>query len=380
MSSGRPTASEGTSANGAASGGNRTIAPIVLGPNRPAERPYRGGAGILRFRGIRASDESGEDAGADRMPEDFVASATEVFAGGGVGLTVLPDGTRLRDAFAGHPLDYFGEEHVAAFGADPMLLVKLLNTAERLFVHFHPSTEFARSTLARASGKTEAWIIVDTDGEGYAHLGFRRRVDEAELLDWFERQDVDAMLAAMNRVELAPGDTLYVPAGVPHSIGPGITLVELQQPVDLSILVEYDGFPGLDREMALLGLEPEVAFSDLDREPLSEETLARLASWRPVFADGDAQLTALFPPDADALFRADRIEVDGAYPLPAEFAVLVVTDGEGELGWAGQAVSLAPGQTILVPHGAGATVLRGALGVLRCRPPHPEVHSSSGER
>ncbi|NNC13281.1 class I mannose-6-phosphate isomerase [Planctomonas sp. JC2975] len=356
------------------------MAPIALGLNRPAERPYRGGAGILRFRGIRPSDASVDDPGADRMPEDFVASATEVFAGGGVGLTVLPDGTRLRDAFDAHPIDYFGEAHVAAFGADPMLLVKLLNTGERLFVHFHPSTEFARSTLDRVRGKTEAWIVVDTDEAGYAYLGFRRQVDEEELLDWFERQDVDAMLAAMNRIELAPGDTLYVPAGVPHSIGPGITLVELQQPVDLSILVEYDGFPGLDRRAALLGLEPGVAFSDLDREPLSEEPLARLASWRPVRTDGDAQLTALFPPDADALFRADRIEVDGAYLLPADFAVLVVTDGEGELGWAGQAIPLAPGQTILVPHGAGATVLRGALGVLRCRPPHPEAHSPSGGR
>ena len=45
-------------------------APIVLGPNQP-ERFYRGGAGIARFRGTPQPSEY--------VPEDWVASATEIF-------------------------------------------------------------------------------------------------------------------------------------------------------------------------------------------------------------------------------------------------------------------------------------------------------------
>ena len=44
--------------------------PVELGPNQPAARPYRGGAGIARLRGIAASG--------DDVPEDFLASTTEV--------------------------------------------------------------------------------------------------------------------------------------------------------------------------------------------------------------------------------------------------------------------------------------------------------------
>jgi mannose-6-phosphate isomerase len=306
------------------------------------------------------------------MPEDFVASATEVFAGGGVGLTVLPDGTTLRDAIAADALGYLGNEHVRAYGDDPKLLVKLLDTRERLFAHYHPGTGFARDVLGRASGKTEAWIIVAADGPAYAYLGFRREVSADEVLDWFRRQDVPAMLAAMNRVDLAPGDTLHVPAGMPHSIGPGITLVELQQPVDLSILIEYDGFPGLDANGAVLGLDVATALSDLDRSPVSTARLTELASSRPSTEHGGVSVTPLFPAEADAVFRADRISIrseDEAVQLDPGYAVVVVLEGAGVLEWDAGETMLAAGDTVLVPYAAGTTTLRGQLTVLRCRPP-----------
>lgn len=349
----------------ASDGETVTVAPIVLAPNRPAERPYRGGEGILRFRGIPVTDEPA----AEWMPEDFVASTTEVFAGGGVGLTVLPNGTSLRAEVAAHPDDYLGDAHVRAFGADPMLLVKLLDTRQRLFVHYHPTTAFARGVLAHPRGKTEAWVVVAVDGPAFAHLGFSRDVSEAEVLDWFERQDVDGMLAALHRVELSVGDTLYVPAGMPHSIGEGITLVELQQPVDLSIVLEHDGFPAIDVAASLLGLDVATALSNLDRSAVSPKRLAELASSRAARWSGGSQTTDLFPEEADSYFRAVRIAVAGQCRLEQAFAVLIVLDGEGALEWNDDAVVLSKGQTVLLPYAAGETTLRGVLTVLWCRPP-----------
>ncbi len=121
--------------------------PAVLGPNQP-ERFYRGGAVIARFRGIPQPSLY--------SPEDFVGSTTEVFGSGGAGLSRLPDGTVLRDAVLADPLGYLGPDHVARFGADPALLVKLLDTGERLLVHFHPSDRFALRHLDCKHSKTEA--------------------------------------------------------------------------------------------------------------------------------------------------------------------------------------------------------------------------------
>lgn len=336
------------------SGRRADLAPMTLGPNQPLDRPYRGGGGIARFRGTPQPSPF--------TPEDFVASTTEVFAGDGVGLTTLPDGRTLRAAVEADPIGYLGEEHVRRHGADTALLVKLLDTAERLFVHYHPDDKFAASVLGRARGKTEAWIVVDAPPNAYASLGFRQPVTEFELLHWFERQDSAAMLDAMNRVPLAPGDSLLVPAGLAHAIGPGITLVELQQPTDLSILLEYAGYNGLTASNALLGLTPAAAMAGLNMGITDVEALAVLRSSR----GGDQ----FFPALADHFFGATKVVLANESKLfSAGFAVLVILDGEGTLVTNNGAIPLKQGMTILTPHSSGPVEIHGDLTAVRATPP-----------
>jgi mannose-6-phosphate isomerase len=242
--------------------------------------------------------------------------------------------------------------------------VKILDTRERLFAHFHPDDAFARDVLHRPFGKTEAWAIIATDGPATAYLGFSRQVSESEVLGWFATQDREAMLAAMNGIRVAPGDTLFVPAGLPHAIGEGITLVELQQPVDLSIILEWQGYPGLDVSNALLGLDPAEAIAGLDGSAWGPDRLQALRSSRP-----DGETTHLFSGRADAYFRADLHTRPARWE--ADFAVLVVLDGAGVLGWDGGRTELASGSTVLVPWGAGPTWAEGDSVILRCRPPAP---------
>lgn len=340
-----------------------TQAPVALSSNQP-ERTYRGGEGISR---LRRETQRGEF-----HPEDFVASTTEVFSGGGVGLSSLPDGRLLRDAVAADPIGYLGREHVEHFGASTEILVKILDTAERLFVHFHPTAGFAAQHLSLGHGKTEAWIVVAVreidDDSPHAHLGFTRDVSEGEIERWVSDQDVAGMLGAMHRVELRQGTTLFVPAGVPHSIGPGITLVELQEPTDLSVLLEttQDGQP----EDAFLGLDRVVALSALDRHGWGITDLSTLTSTRqPSTLHRSDSVTQLFPALADPFFRAEWIHADGSVTLDAGFSVLVVLDGVGELSWGGGVQHIRGGDSLLVPHGAGEITLTGELSAIRARPP-----------
>jgi mannose-6-phosphate isomerase len=339
------------------------LRPIVLGANQPSDRPYRGGAGIARFRGIPQVSEY--------TPEDFVGSTTQVHAGGGVGLTVLSDGTNLRDAVIADPIGYLGEEHVRRFGARTMLLVKLLDTGERLFVHFHPDDETAARSFGSPIGKTEAWIVIDVaDGETrYAELGFNRPVGEAEVAGWVDGQNIAEMRAAMNRIELHAGDTLLVPAGLPHAIGPGLMLVELQQPTDLSILLEYTGYHGLSRSDAFLGTDMETALRGLDRRDWAADQLAVLGGRRGGDAPGSGR-ERLFPADADTFFSAERITVRGSVALEPAFSVVVVLSGAGTLAFGdGEEIAIERGSTVLVPFGSGALELRGQFDAIRCRPP-----------
>lgn len=334
-----------------------SIGPVVLGPNQP-DRPYRGGAGIAAFRGTPQPSEF--------SPEDFVGSTTEIFTGGGVGLSSLPSGELVRDAVAADPVGYLGPDHVRRYGASSELLVKLLDTGERLFVHLHPDGPFAAEHLALPHGKTEAWIVTAVAGhDASASLGFTRDVSADEVEAWVDEQDAAAMLRAMHRVPLAAGSTLLVPAGMPHAIGAGVTLVELQEPSDLSILLEYSGYRDLGAADAFLGLPREVALAALDRREVTEERIAELTSGRS--EQGGTGL--LFPAEADAFFRAERVQAPAE--LDPGFAVLVVLEGSGSLSWAEGELPVAAGQTLLLPFGAGAVSLTGIVTAVRCRPPAP---------
>jgi mannose-6-phosphate isomerase len=328
--------------------------------NRPAPRPYRGGEAIERFRRLPVTGE-------EWAPEDFLASTVATFGSSEEGLTAI-DGVFLRDLIADDPIGFLGAEHLARFGSDPRLLSKLLNTGERLFVHAHPDGEFAARELGASNGKTEAWIILDVDGAAgsSAWLGFAEDVPVERLAGWFESQDSVAMLAAMNEVELHPGDTLFVPAGVPHAIGAGVLLLELQEPADLSVILEYAPFPRLTREDGLLGLDAATALRSVDRSSFTSERLAAAIGAIPEDGRG-----ALFPGAARAFFRAEAAAPAPGerVGMPAQFAVLVATEGAGTLDWNGGSLALAAGDVVLVPHGVGETLLSGEVRAIRCLPP-----------
>ncbi len=328
--------------------------PVALPANQPADRFYLGGERIASFRGTPPAG--------DHVPEDWIASTTTVAGCEGLGFTVLDDGRTLQAAIAADPGSWLGPEHTAKYGADPALLVKLLDAGERLPVHVHPDDDFARRHLSCRTGKTESWIILEAEPAARVHLGFRENVEPAQLAAWVAEQDRDAMLAALHGIEVRPGDTVYVPAGLPHAIGPGIFLLELQQAADLSLLLEYSGFAIDGPRDGHLGIGFAAALQCVRHNAVSPDDLERLnGRW-----DDDH----IFPPAADRFFRAHRIcgVVDSV--LEPGFAVLAVVAGSGRLSWEGASgLDLSTGSTIVVPYGAGPVRLRGELDVLRCRPP-----------
>lgn len=334
--------------------------PLTLAPNQPADRPYRGGAGILALRGVGSTD--------DHVPEDFLGSVTTVHGDDRIGLTVLESGETLRDAVASDPVGYLGEQHVARHGNDTGLLVKILSTGERLFNHVHPDAAFARHHLDSPRGKTEAWLITSTgDNEfGTVWVGFRQPVDRADVRGWIIEQNSDALLDTLNELTVTAGDWVYVPAGTPHSIGPDITLVEVQEPSDLSIILEYEPFPALDPVGALLGLDLDTALDALDFEPLAGERLSAVQG-RPA----DGARVRLLPQAADEYFRAELLTPSGPVRVEPGFAVLVAIGGQGTLTWDGEPAGervLHKGDVLLVPHSAGTTTIAGNVRVIRCSP------------
>ncbi|MET0735508.1 MAG: class I mannose-6-phosphate isomerase [Microbacterium sp.] len=325
---------------------------VLLGANQPPGRFYRGGARIDRFRGV--------EPGPDYRPEDWVGSATTLAGEEALGLSALPDGTLLRAAVGADPVGWLGAEHLAAFGVDTMLLVKLLDAGQRLPVHAHPDDGFSRVHLGHRFGKAEAWYLLEG---GTVHLGLRAPVSREALRSLVDAQDAGALLDLLHARPVSAGDIVFVPPGELHAIGSGVFLLELQQPEDLSILLEWDGFELDGERLGHLGLGFDIALEAVTSEA---RTAAEIDEWILHPADG----ASILPSSSDRFFRLERVTVDGSAAIEEGFAILVVERGAAVLEpERGAPVRVERGATVALPHAAGRVRLSGTATVLVCRPP-----------
>ncbi len=136
-------------------------------------------------------------------------------------------------------------------GMDPALMVKYLFTSERLSIQVHPNDVEAQAR-GYARGKEEAWLVLDAEPDSTIALGTVRPLSADELRAAALDGSIEHL---MHWQPVRAGDVIYSPAGTVHAIGAGITLIEVQQNVDLTYrLYDY----GRPRE---LHLEDGVAVS-----------------------------------------------------------------------------------------------------------------------
>ena len=126
----------------------------------------------------------------------------------------------------------------------PELLIKYLFTSDRLSVQVHPDDATAQKQ-GYPRGKDEAWVILRAEPHASIALGTLSAMSKDEL----RRASLDGSIESLlDWKAVKKDDSFYTTAGTIHAIGPGLTLVEIQQNVDLTYrLYDY----GSDRELHL---------------------------------------------------------------------------------------------------------------------------------
>jgi mannose-6-phosphate isomerase len=338
------------------------MVPLRLAPN-PVQHFYRGGARIAALRGFTATS--------DHQPEEWVASTVARFGEETTGLAVTTDGRLLRDLVSADPEAWLGADPVGrrrASRADTGLLVKLIDAGQRLPVHAHPDRTFAAAHLDCAYGKTEAWFVLDAEPGATVHLGWTEDVDPAELAVRRDEQDSEWMLSRMNRLPVRPGDGILVPAGQVHAIGEGVFVVEVQEPTDFSIVLEWSVTTS-GREDSHLGLGFERVMPAVSHRALPPQDVAGLC--RHVDADWTGSAPrSLLDSRADGFFRLDLLAPGAgeSAPVPAGFAAVVIAEGAGTLVSDTGEIAVAKGDLLAVPEAFGDWRARGPVRVLAARP------------
>jgi mannose-6-phosphate isomerase len=325
-------------------------------PSNQFDHFYRGGNRIGKLR---------KGPGGPMRPEEWIASTTTRFGEKVNGLSVLANGKLLRDEVINDPQHWLGSDHIKKFGSSTEILVKLLDPDQRLPVHYHPDRKFASDKLDLTHGKTEAWIILDAPVGAKVGVGFNRRMSKAEVAQLVKNHDSQGLLDSLMFLEVSAGDVVFVPAGVPHAIEAGIFVLELQEPTDLSILLEWDGFAVDGDKDGHLDLGYEVALDALRLEPLTEQEISQIITR---FDKEKNSSQRIFNSIADDFFRADYLSGDNVV-VDAGFGILLILEGSGKLEFSdSNTLQVEAGDAVVIANAAGSFTLKGAKGIIS-RPP-----------
>lgn len=335
----------------------------MLLPVNQFDHFYRGGDRIGALR---------QGPGGPQRPEEWLGSTTTRFGDPVQGLSALPDGRYLRDAVIADPIAWLGAEHVDRYGTSVEVLVKFLDLGQRLPVHLHPNREFARTHLGLAHGKTEAWYVLDAPPGARVGVGFAQPMALADVAALVAAHDSQGLLDSLRTREVRAGDAMLVPAGLPHTVQEGVFVLELQEPTDLSILLEWQDFAVDGDRDGHLGLGFDVVLQAVDTSAVSDSDLDRLVVRREDIAR--AGLTSALPREADAYFRAQHLDAsDAPVTVDAGFAVVAVLDGAGTITTPTETLAVSRGDVLVLPHAAGDWIADGALVAVACRPPAPDA-------
>jgi mannose-6-phosphate isomerase len=339
----------------------------------PLYRFYEGGSLTRKFRGLpeREDDWWSEDwvgscTGANNLSPDGQAQGFSTVDIAGIGS--LP----LKEVVEAWPEEMVGAPFAERWGPITGVLVKLLSPLGPVPVHAHPSREWAWHHLGSPFGKTEAWIFLDTPGDGsepaHAGVGFTPGVDRDSFSAAVRQHDKIAVRSALHRTEVHAGDVFVAHAGVPHYLGPLVSFIEVQEPSDLLVIAEA---PEQEEAAATMGLGWDVALDMIDyagqeRAP----TLARARQQpRLLRTSHQSSETRLFQDDVLEFFDATLLEVaDDIEVDDGRFCIAIVTSGEGWLAGNFGQVPVRQGETFAFPASLAVRVVAGRspVEIVRC--------------
>jgi len=218
--------------------------PIQLPANR-VWRTYTGGRLLDRMEGKVNPQDT-------HFPEDWIASSVRAVNKGREhlekeGISFIINKENGEKIYFDDLLDKYGEqvlgeEYISRYGKSIDILVKILDPSIRLHVQVHPTIEFAQRVLNSNKGKAESYVVIGHRKEvehPYIYMGFKKFIEKEEWGELILKQDIEKMLAHIHKVPVKEGDVFIVEGGVPHALGEGLMVIEVQEPTDYVVRCEF---------------------------------------------------------------------------------------------------------------------------------------------
>jgi len=325
-------------------------------PNR-VWRTYLGGKMLDKMEGECRSEDS-------HFPEDWIVSTTravnkgrEGYSNEGLSKTKIGDTEYfISDLFKEYPQQMLGSNHQYVLGCNAGFLLKYLDSSVRLHIQCHPTIRFSKQYLNSNAGKTEGYIILGNraDIDPYVYMGFQRSPDIKQFKSAIQKQDTEFILSHFDKIPVTAGDVFLVPGGLPHAIGEGVFMIEIMEPTDFAVRIEFErsGYT-LPEEARFMGRDIDFALNMFDFSEYSLDLLKQKYFVEPKLIDQQdgGRRWSLFDERYTSCFRAERFEVTSTMKIrQVGFRSLIITAGIGTINVNEYTYSLCAGTRLLIPN------------------------------
>ena len=343
---------------------------LILESNR-VWRTYPGGMKLDIMEGRKHPKDT-------HFPEDWIGSTTRAINKGrenlveeGLSKVVVGDDTlTLKELCEREPDAMLGAEHFKKYGANTQFLLKFLDSAIRLHIQCHPTIPFAQKYLKSNSGKTEAYVILsirDDVKNPYIYMGFQNPPSKEVFKQMIEEQNSNAILGCFEKIPIKPGDVFMVPGGMPHAIGEGVFMIEIMEPTDFAVRIEFErGGYVLPEESRFMNRGIDFALSMFNYEPTSVKTIKEhfFCKPRPLVTQNQSTEYVLINESKTPCFSVNRIDVKDSYVIESDsFYIGIVTKGSGRIVIGEDTYLVNEGSKLFIPYKTGAVTFSSENGM-----------------
>lgn len=227
------------------------------------------------------------------------------------------------------------------------LLVKLINSKDKLSVQVHPNDEYAEK-IEHSCGKTEAWYVVDAKEDAELIVG-TKNCDKESFNEAVKKGETEKYL---NKIKVKKGDCFLINSGLVHAICGGLIIAEIQQNSDITYRI-YDYNRG--RELHINRALDVIKFN-LKAENESDKVLNK--------HDGFSENVLC----NSEFFTIEKYVIENEVKSKSnedKFFILTCTDGEGMIESNSEKTKLEKGDSVLIPAYLGDYLVKGNLTVLK---------------
>ena len=226
------------------------------------------------------------------------------------------------------------------------LLLKFLDCNEVLSVQVHPSDDQKELIPPGDTGKTEAWVVLETNEKSRIYSGLVKGTTKENLRESVKNKTVGERLHSFIPKK---GDAVFIHSGTVHTLS-GTVVFEVQENSDVTLrLYDWDRIDAKTGERRELQVDKAIECIDFNQVDIGPVT--------PKIDPQNKNSEKLFDDDHFILWRI-KSDSDINVGFKDEPAILVCINGSGSITFDNTEYVISKGEVLLLPAIIGQQALK----------------------